>query len=149
MAERRLSKTLGNLALALINATLILIALCLFLAWQVLSGFQHISEEFAETLLEMAPVRDDIQALTTEARDLRGDLQALQLRPLADGNAPLAQQQEQLAAFQARMEGTLDRVDAMISQPETLIYGAIDHTAQRATESVSDIVGCTRPDTSG
>ena len=32
-----MAKTLKDLALALLNATLLLIALCLFLAWQVAS----------------------------------------------------------------------------------------------------------------
>ena len=71
-------KTLKDLALALLNATLLLIALCLFLAWLVSSRVDGMLATFASNLELVGPLREDVQAMTAEGRLDAGVLRRLE-----------------------------------------------------------------------
>ncbi len=146
MAERSFGTTLKDLILALLNATLILIALCLFLAWQAFQSFQGISESFAERLLELAPLRADIQALTAEGTALRTDLQAVR-NAAQTGSASVSPGLEaRLTSLEERVSETSERVNQLLDAPEELLFSAIDHSADVLIRSVTDMVGCVRPE---
>jgi hypothetical protein len=66
MAQTRtLGRTLWSLLLAVLNATLILLALCLWLAWHVLSEARAISGGLADGLAHMTPVTSELAGLRT------------------------------------------------------------------------------------
>ncbi|MEM9394883.1 MAG: hypothetical protein AAGA38_13570 [Pseudomonadota bacterium] len=145
MTERSFGRTLKNLLLAVLNATLILIALCLFLAWQTFQSFQAISDSFADRLLDVAPLRDDIQALTKEGAGLRADLQALGNAAQSGSVTVSPVLSARLTSLEERVAETSKRVNRLLDAPEELLISAIDHGAGALTESVTDLVGCTRP----
>ncbi|MFT5438253.1 MAG: hypothetical protein ACI9MJ_000111 [Alphaproteobacteria bacterium] len=59
--NRRLGRTLRNLGLALLNATLILVALCLWLGWELASTMTSITSDFAANLVSIDQVRGEIR----------------------------------------------------------------------------------------
>jgi type II secretory pathway component PulJ len=66
MAEQGLVPTIRQLALALMNASLLLLALCLWLAWAALSAAERVSTHIKETVQTVTPLREDLAALTAE-----------------------------------------------------------------------------------
>ncbi|MEM8630853.1 MAG: hypothetical protein AAGF74_06440, partial [Pseudomonadota bacterium] len=70
-------KVIRDLLLAMVNATLILVAICLFLAWRVSAAVGDVTERFAENLELATPLADEVQAMTQELKDLRSDLDKL------------------------------------------------------------------------
>jgi len=141
-------KTLKDLGLAMVNATLILIVLCLFLAWKVTDKADQIAANFARNLVTVAPLREDIQGATAELAALRQDLAQLSTQP----EQPDALRSASLQRIEARVEKITKNMDsarqsvAHLSQaPTRLIDHAIDTAADRLTESVNDIRGCVAP----
>lgn len=114
MAERSLGRTLWNLFLALLNATLILLALCLFLGWKVAEATNGMAAEVADRLAEFSPVRDELRNLAADVSALRGDLAE------ARGAA-----EDRRAEAYARLDGEIGdlavRIDAIVGQAETLV----------------------------
>ncbi|MEM6464583.1 MAG: hypothetical protein AAF724_22005 [Pseudomonadota bacterium] len=79
----RLSRSVGQLALALLNATLILVVLGLLLAWNLSRTVERITEtavaaatnqlaEFKPLADEISGVQDQLAKLRVEVADLRG-----------------------------------------------------------------------------
>ena len=97
-------KTLKDLGLAMINATLILIVLCLFLAWKVTSKADQVASNFARNLVTIQPLREDIQGTTTELAALRQDL--AQISRQSDGlqSASLQRIETQLGKITENVE---------------------------------------------
>ncbi|MDJ0857869.1 MAG: hypothetical protein QNJ03_02235 [Dinoroseobacter sp.] len=149
MAERSFGTTLKNLFLALLNATLILIALCLFLAWQTVQSLQDVTEAFADRLVELAPLREDLQKLTSEGAALRGEFQALRTAARTDTAAKAPELEARIVALDEKVSDTAARVNELLDAPEDLIFAGIDHGAAALTQSVSEIIGCTRPASTG
>ena len=142
-----MARTLKDLVLALLNATLLLMALCLFLAWKLASTVDGMVATFAQNLELVAPLRD-------EAAGLRGELQAVR----SDLGDALQEKQEQLtAASQERISAILARLEAaeqrletaqarisdLSEAPEKLIDHAIETSTGAITDSVMEIRGCT------
>jgi len=74
MQNRRLRRALRNLGLALLNATLALVALCLWLGWELASTVKSITSDFSANLVSIDPVRDEIRDQTGELAALRADI---------------------------------------------------------------------------
>jgi hypothetical protein len=125
MAQTRtLGRTLWSLVLAVLNATLILLALCLWLGWHVLSEARAITSRLDEGLARLTPVATDLSALRAEVAGLRSDLAALPAQ--GDGTAVL---NARLAALDVRVTDALSRLDAAVTDPGPLIDRAVDRAA--------------------
>ena len=72
-----MGKTLKDLFLALLNATLILVALCLFLFLMAANKANSLTETFAEHLQIVGPLQESVQTTGTEIAALRSDLAEL------------------------------------------------------------------------
>jgi len=145
MSERSLWSTLRNLALALLNATLILAALVLWLAWRTADTVHEVTEDIDIALVDVAPLGDRLQSLTAEVAGLRTDLEALKEAP-AEGVAAIGEDLAlRLDALEIRLATATGRIDALLSEPEVLIDRAIDASAEELKEAVADLRGCTLP----
>lgn len=136
-----MAKTLKDLALALLNATLILIALCLFLAWKASDTINGMMTDFASSIEVVKPMREEVQGMTTQLTGLRDDLQALK-----DGTADIAAMdrlETQLTAINERADKIGARLDALEGKPQELLDHAIEKGAQQAAATFNDIRGCT------
>ena len=74
-------KTVKDLILALINATLILIALCLFLGLMVMNRANDITATFASNLIKLEPLKDEVSAAREDIAGLRTYIAALKATP--------------------------------------------------------------------
>ena len=113
-----MGRTIWNLFIALINATLILVILCLWLLWEVLSTAESVSTQLAAASENIAGSRNEIAAVVTAIDDLRTEVAALETRP----DDELAARLDALNARLAELTGALDWIRVT---PETLIDSAV------------------------
>ncbi|MEX0320070.1 MAG: hypothetical protein AB3N21_19100 [Ruegeria sp.] len=133
-------KTLKDLVLALLNATLILLSICLFLGWKLFATLKEAREGFTENLSLVAPLRDDV-------RGVRSDLQGLrsQLATLSETGAAQPQIQRTLARLneiEGRIEAAQTRLSDLADKPEQLIDYTITKSADAFANRVADLRGC-------
>ncbi len=134
MAEPTITKKVGNLLLALLNATLILAALCLWLAWRALSAAEGVAEQLTEVAGEITPVRAEIRELTEEIALVRSDLS--ETRTELTAARPL---QDRLAGIETQLTQLNETVSVAISDPEALI----DRAIHQAFAEIADMVALT------
>ena len=142
-------KTLKHRALALLNATLLLIALGLFLAWLVSSRVDGMLATFASNLELVGPLREDVQAMTAEVAALRADLASLSSQGGEAGSATMRAVQDRIAALDARLTQADARIETLRQAPGELVDRAIERTmttaASEFARAVNDIRGCGKP----
>ena len=131
-------KILKDLFLAMINATLLLVALCLFLLWQLSGTAQQIASDFAGNLKGLQPIATEINGLRGELDSLRADLV----------NAPRTLQTElstRLDNVDARLAGLDTRLQTIAQTPDRLMTVAIDQSSTRIMNGIYRLRGCTAP----
>ena len=142
MQRRKLITVIKDLALAFLNATLILIAICLWLAWQLSDTVSSAASEFAASLVRMQPLRDDVLAMTTEIASLRTDLAAMGQRTGEVGSQAFSAVEERVETLEVRVSGTLTKMETLVAQPDQLIDYAIDQAAISLKSTLSDVWQC-------
>jgi hypothetical protein len=126
MAERSLGRSVGNLVLALLNATLILAALCLWLAWGALSAAERVSGQIEEAAQTVLPLRTEIVSLTEEIAATRAELAELR----SDGAADRAGLEQRIAGVEAELA----------ADPEVLIDRAVTSAFDGLGETVANFL---------
>lgn len=138
-------KTLKDLALALLNATLILVALCLFLAWKVVDKADQIATDFARNLVAVQPLRADIQGFTTELAALRGDLAQISTQSAEVKSASLQRIETRMQQMDSHMNKARQSIKDLSQAPARLVDQAIDTAVDRIAQGVMDVRGCVPP----
>jgi hypothetical protein len=160
MAEtsNRLLRTLGNLGLALLNATLILAALCLFLAWRVLASASDVTERFESALTgtaeRIAPVAAELGALNEELGGLRAEIAALRAEAGDRGGAALAARLDALEVRLAPLDAGAARLSEMAGTAREAPGAVLDRAVDRAvaaagaetTAAIARLRGCVPPE---
>jgi len=139
--------TLKNLGLAMINATLILIVLCLFLTWKITNRVDNLASNFAQNLNIVAPLREDLQGATRELAALRSDLAALKTQSGDVSSATLQRLQDRMSQTQGKLETAQQSVRDLAQAPAQLIDHAIETAADEFAQRAKDIRGCVPPET--
>ena len=138
-------KVVKDLGLALLNATLILLALCLFLAWKVLNTADEVASDFARNLVTIEPLRTDLQSVTAELAALRQDVTQALAQPRELQSAGL----QRIEARLAKLEANISSANRSISDLAELPYQLVDHAIETASDSVAKkagyIRGCVPP----
>ncbi|MGX9350642.1 hypothetical protein ACS3QZ_05540 [Shimia sp. W99] len=139
-------KTLKDLFLAMINATLILVALCLFLLWQLSGTAKDIAGQFSENLQIVTPLEGEAQALRAEVAGLRTDLGAL-AQASGDRSQELRRDVEvRLALLDGKLDNLQTSLTRIADTPDRLMTVAIDETADRMIDGLHALRGCTALD---
>lgn len=136
MAERSVGRTVGNLVLALMNATLILIALCLWLAWGALSAARDVSDRIGTAAEAVIPMRAEIVRLTEEVSAARADLAALR-RDFDDAPAATAGLEARVGGIETQLSDLNATISALETDPEALIEGAVGATFDGLAEALA------------
>lgn len=102
-----MTRTVADFAKALVNATLILLALCLFLGWKLMAAASVVTANASEITSRVAPLQTAATGLQEELASLRA---ALQDPPGQDGAdrlsaARLERVEERLNQLQANLAG--------------------------------------------
>ncbi|MCG7521238.1 hypothetical protein [Ruegeria sp. Ofav3-42] len=140
-----MAKTLKDLLLALLNATLILVALCLFLGWKLASTVGDITGTFAEKVQIVAPLKEEVQGVRGELTALRSDLSSLQLGETAANSVTAQKISESLAkldGLEANLQATQTRISEITESPDQLINAAIENSADIIADRIIAIRGC-------
>ncbi len=122
MADRNLGRTLWNFVLALLNATLILAALCLWLAWSVLSSAERVAAELRATATSVQPVRQEVQSLRQDIQSLRSDLVGFQSGEWTRS----AEISASIEGLQVEIANLADEVRELDADPQALIQTAVE-----------------------
>jgi hypothetical protein len=136
LTERSLVRSARNLVLALLNATLVLAALCLWLAWSALSAAERVSEQINEAAQTVLPLRAEIVSLTEEIAATRSELAGLR----SDGAAEQAALAERIADVEAELARLTEAVTELGADPEALIDRAVTSAFGGLGQTVADIL---------
>jgi len=140
MAERSLGRSLGNLFLALLNATLILAALCLWLAWGALSAAERVSGQIEEAAQTVMPLRAEIVSLTEEIGETRSQLAEFR----SDDAVDAAALEQRIAGVETELARLTEAVSELGADPEALIDRAVTSAFDGLGETVADILNSLR-----
>lgn len=139
-------KLLKDLALALLNATLLLAAIGLFFAWRVTSTMDGMVATFAGNLEIVTPLREDVQAMTTELAALRNDISALKSQTGEVSSATLRMVEDRVEKMESRVEEARNSIDDLKQAPDQMVDHAIEKTMQTAADefsrAINDIRNC-------
>ncbi|MEX0339988.1 MAG: hypothetical protein AB3N11_13225 [Arenibacterium sp.] len=147
MARRNGLTVFKDILLALLNATLILIALCLWLAWQLGDTISAATTEFSERVANVKPLRGDVQSMTAQVAALREDVAALRQSSDAPQKVAVNDLLDRLDQIDIRVSGTLDRVDHLVSHPGDLVEIAVERAGARIQSMVHQAWACVKRDT--
>jgi chromosome segregation ATPase len=141
-----MGKTLKDLFLALLNATLILVALCLFLSLMLVNRANSLTESFAEHLRTVAPLQESVQEAGAEIAALRADLAALGDQSGEISSATMQRIQDRVEEMEARLETMQASMAELRDAPERLVDHAIEKAGEQATATATRIRGCVPAD---
>lgn len=145
MAWTRIGRALGNLGLAMINATLILLALCLWLAWQLGSEVSAITDGIAGDLLAVQPLRDDVTGLTEQIAALRSDLEIAGDQAGADAVEALDRLRERSARLEDRLADLSGLVARISEDPGLLLDRGIALAVGHLGDQSRALLNCRAP----
>lgn len=140
-----MAKTLKDLLLAMLNATLILIALCLFLGWKLASTVDGITATFAENIQIVAPLKEEVQGVRGELTALRSDLSSIQSGGTlanTDTAQKLSAALEKLDRLESNLQATQTRIADITESPDQLVNTAIETSADAIADRIIAIRGC-------
>lgn len=141
----RLLRLLRDLALALLNATLILTALCLFLGLRLADRLDTAVETFARSLVDMDRLHDELQVVAGEIEGLRTEIAAFRQSPIAPDSRVAQELEVRLAAFDERMEA-VDAAAERIGSADVELQELLDHGIERAAAALAaefgQLAGC-------
>lgn len=139
-------KTVKDLLLAMINATLILVALCLFLLWQLSRTGERVVASFAESLQIVEPLEVKVEALRTEVSNLRADLAGISLDSSALTTQTTQRLQSRADALQGELGDINTNLEALANTPDRLLQQALDDVAARVSLHIGTFVSCHAPE---
>ncbi|MEM6659548.1 MAG: hypothetical protein AAF496_14675 [Pseudomonadota bacterium] len=140
-----MAKTLKDLLLALLNATLLLVALCLFLAWQLITAVQDVTSGFSENLQRVAPLREDAQAVQGQLAELRTELAAAKAgaNVVDDATAQrLNSALDRLEDLENNLQSAQSRLTDLAASPDVLIDQTLTTAADVVADRIIAIRGC-------
>ncbi|WP_299353102.1 hypothetical protein [uncultured Shimia sp.] len=139
-------KTVKNLLLAMVNATLILIVLALFLIWQISNTAERVAGNFAENLDVLKPVTSGVGDLQTEVAALRADVAALATGSQVGLGQRRAEIDRRLGALDLKLEGFNSSLAQIAETPDRLMEAAIETAADKAASTIIDMRNCQKPE---
>jgi hypothetical protein len=146
MFAARLGSALKNLMLALLNATLILILLCLFVAWRLAAEVNAITDDVAQNIVSAVPARDELQDLTAEVAGLRAELATSAQQGGAISTEAVQRLDARAEDLDARFAGLSERAQAMSDDPGVIIDRAVGAVIDKLSAEAQVLMECRAAD---
>lgn len=147
---RRLAHSIGQLALALLNATLILVVAALFLAWNVVNKMEHLAglaiASATQQVAELSPLADEVSGLRADLSQLREDVAELTLIEdfrIAQAADSILVKLQNLEQKTSQMDAALSpAIDVITTDPAVLVDVAVETGIAAVGEWVTGVSGC-------
>lgn len=138
----RLLRALGNLFLAMLNATLLLIAVCLLLGVILMGRVNDLSDTLASSLIKVEPLRTEVSATKDEIIGLRSDLNSLRNSGDEVSQAVSARIDARINRIESRIESLTGPLENIAGAPQQLVATAAQTMADEAAALVTRFSGC-------
>lgn len=119
-----MTKTVFDLIKALLNATLLLLALCLFLGWQLFASAHDVADRLGEIGTRFVPVQTQLQRMNEE-------ISALNLALSQSDTPDSTEMRLRLARLEEQLTGLKEETKSISELPEQVVTAAVK-TAARA-----------------
>ncbi len=139
-------KVIKDLLIAMINATLILVALCLFLLWQISGTAERVVAEFAQNLQVVKPMEERIANLQSEVSGLRSDLASLSVDSAVLSLPAREALQTRADNLQTQLEGINSSLRTLAATPDRLMTEGLDQLSARASAGLGKLAACHLPE---
>lgn len=140
-----MTKNIKDLALALVNATLILVIVALFLTLKVVNKADDLTATFAQNLVQIQPLRDEVVAMSQEIAGLRADLNTVVTGTDTLNGAAAQRLETRATALQTRLDDMQASMAKLSNAPYDIVDHAINSAADATADRVNDIRGCVPP----
>lgn len=130
-----MTKVILDLLKAMINATMILLALCLFLGWQLMSSVQTVTGKVTQAVVQIAPVQDRLQELRLEITGLRRDI-------VSRSELPVASQLDSLDQRLAVLQSDLSEIHQL---PAEIVHTAARTGVVELAGQIARLTSCVPP----
>ncbi|MDB6176277.1 hypothetical protein PAF17_02010 [Paracoccus sp. Z330] len=138
----RLGKAIRNLALALINATLILLAICLWFGWKLMAEVNGVTQNMASNLVSAQPALDRIDTLRAEIVGLRTDLADLRETGSDTADAAVAKLQDRAAGLEARLAEFQNMSQYLADDPGIILDRAVSTAVTQLAHEAQGMLQC-------
>lgn len=139
-------KVLKDLFVAMLNATLILVAVCLILLVMLFTKVNSLTTQFAQNLQIVAPLQESIEETRAEVAGLRSDITALKNSSQDVSSLAMAQLQTRLESVDDRISKMDTSMTKLTQAPTLLVDHAIEQASDKFVDSVAQIRACTPPE---
>lgn len=139
MNNRTVGRSVANLVLALTNATLILVALCAWLAWHTFATAERVSDNIVRALSQSDAFRSDIANLSTEISGLRKEIAALQ----SSDDSTLGRSSKiatEVDALRSEVAALTSAIEGLSAHSQILIQHAVETTFDEFGRRVAQFV---------
>ena len=149
----RLAHTIGQLALALLNATLILVVLALFLALSLAQTVDGVAEKAITTATQqiavLSPLADRVSGVEDKLDELRSDMTKLQLiedTKVTDAAETILGKLDVLEGEISEVKTALaPAIETAATEPGVLIDRAVQTGVAEAGNLITTMSGCIAP----
>ncbi|PCJ09350.1 MAG: hypothetical protein COB16_03985 [Rhodobacteraceae bacterium] len=132
-----MKKLILDLLKAMINATLLLLALCLFLGWKLMSSVENVTSKVTAAVVQIAPIQDRVQELRLEVAGLRSDIVS----------RPELAVSSQLDALDQRLASLQQELSELRQLPADIIHDAAQTGAAELAGQIARLTSCLPPPT--
>ncbi|MGR3617376.1 MAG: hypothetical protein ACU0BB_15245 [Paracoccaceae bacterium] len=138
-----MGKTIRDLLLALVNATLILLAVCLFLGWKLSQTVEDVTDNLKGALISVTPLGDEVRALHDELQDVRDNVNTLMENRGDRSGERMQALNVQMTQIDTKLTQIRDQLQGLKEMPETVMNTAISTGVDRVMMHAANLRGCT------
>ena len=135
-------KTLKDLFLAMLNATLILVAVVLLLLVLLLTRANSLSEAFAQSLAALEPLEAGIETINSEVSEMRADIVALKPQSQGIMSTKLEELEAELTNIETHLADIKVSMSTLAETPDRLLDDAVASAADYAVGGAARLRGC-------
>lgn len=126
-----MTQTIFDLLKALMNATLLLLALCLFLGWQLFASAREVTDRLGEISENLIPLHSQLQTVTQEVSLLR---QALDRSNPADS----AEIRKMLSLLEVQLADIKGKAQALQQLPAQLVSTSVESAIRSLSQEIDE-----------